>query len=247
MRVPRVYIEPNQANLSAASNSSLNLEGQTAHYLLKVLRLTVGREIILFDGQGTEAQATISSAQKNTLTVTVNQAERISKESSLYTHLGIGVSRGERFDWVLQKATELGVNEITPLLTERVEVKIKPDRADKKYAHWQQIIISACEQCQRNTLPILNDPLPIENWLESNNSARKFVLDHRGTAADLRAQKPESLSLLVGPEGGLSESEIALAIGHNFQSMQLGPRVLRTETAPITALSVLQYCWGDFG
>lgn len=242
MRIPRVY-HPH----SFRANTTITLDGGAAHYLLKVLRMSVGREVILFDGNGCEYDATIEAATKSTVTVAINRCHAITRQSKLEAHLAIGISRGERFDWVLQKAAELGVRSITPLLTERVEVKIKPDRMEKKIQHWQQIIVSACEQCQLNVLPILHSPIKISDWISTENSDRKLVLDHRGEPASLKqSNKPNSAAVLIGSEGGLTENEIFLAKENGFESLQLGPRVLRTETAPIVALSVLQYEWGDF-
>src|SRR5690606_3425388 len=167
------------------------------------------------------------------------------RESPLQLELAIGISRGERFEWVLQKATELGVTKITPLITERTEVKTSGDRQEKMLDRWQHIIISACEQCQRNLLPELAAPVQLNDYLPQVNSDLRFVLHHRDSKTLPTEQKPQSITLLIGPEGGLSESEIALAQQHNFNALTLGPRVLRTETAPVAAISLVQYLWGD--
>ena len=155
------------------------------------------------------------------------------------------MSRGDRFDWVIQKSTELGVASITPLLSERTEVKLNEQRAEKKLQHWQHIAISACEQCGRNTLPVINALDQLAHWAGSVSAQHKLVLHHRATAVTAAPQQPKSLALLVGPEGGLSEAEINLAQTAGFTSMALGPRVLRTETAPVAALAILQSRWGD--
>ena len=167
------------------------------------------------------------------------------RESSLQSHLAISISRGERFDFVLQKATELGVTEITPLFTERTEVKLQGDRLDKKLSSWQKILISACEQCGRNVIPTLNLPQAFEPFIRSAQAEQKFVLHHRNTVSPSNATTAKSVLLLVGPEGGLSEQEIAGAREYDFQNLALGPRVLRTETAPLAALSIFQFLWGD--
>ncbi|MDO6422033.1 16S rRNA (uracil(1498)-N(3))-methyltransferase [Saccharophagus degradans] len=241
MRIPRIYIDK-----PITANSNLELDGPTAHYLLKVLRMESGRELILFNGQGGEYNAIIESAGKKSLTCTVADHTPKECESTLNTELAIGVSRGERMDWVLQKATELGVSRIVPLFAERTEVKLKGERLDKKVQHWQQILISACEQCTRNTLPVLATPTTLEQYVKTSQAEQKFVLHHR-TEKQLRdITKPQSAALLIGPEGGLTEEEIKIAEAHGFNPLALGPRVLRTETAPIAALSVLQFVWGDF-
>lgn len=240
MRIPRIYTA--QALLS---NTELELDEQASHHVSKVLRMQAGRELVLFNGRGGEYTATIVDAGKKSVRVAISAFADSERESPLSIHLGIGVSRGERMDWVLQKATELGVTKITPLFTERTEVKLTGPRLDKKQQHWQQILISACEQCQRNTLPELATAERFDLWLPSVNESARFVLHHRTDISLGNTAKPESVALVIGPEGGLSADEIRRAEQHQFQPLALGPRVLRTETAPIAAISVLQYLWGD--
>ena len=148
-------------------------------------------------------------------------------------------------DWIVQKSTELGVRRISPLLSERAEVKLNAERSAKKQRHWQQIAISACEQCGRNQIPDVAAITSLTEWLPTVQSQRRFVLHHRAKAADASDTAPASVALLIGPEGGLSEAEIAAAETAGFEALKLGPRVLRTETAPLAALSVLQSRWGD--
>jgi 16S rRNA (uracil1498-N3)-methyltransferase len=151
-------------------------------------------------------------------------------------------------DWIVQKATELGATEITPLFTERCEVKLSGERLEKKTRHWQQIAISACEQCQRNIVPIVNSAAMIDQYLADPVIGLKLVLHHR-TEKRLTemTNSNNNIALLVGPEGGLSDREIESAIKHNFAALALGPRVLRTETAPLAAISIIQSLWGDMG
>jgi 16S rRNA (uracil1498-N3)-methyltransferase len=148
-------------------------------------------------------------------------------------------------DWIVQKATELGVIALTPLFTERTEVKLAGDRAAKKFHHWQQIAISACEQCGRNRLPVIHALQELDHWLASTEADRKFVLHHRADSIGWAGDKPDSIALLVGPEGGLGDNEIGAAELAGFQSLRLGPRILRTETAPVAAIAILQAHWGD--
>ena len=241
MRIPRIFTE--QALVEGAA-VALG-EGPSRH-IGKVLRMQVGRELILFNGQGGEYQAIITQASKKVIEVEIREFSIDSKQSSLNIELGIGLSKGDRFELVLQKATELGVSKIVPLLSQRSEVKLNPERLAKKLASWRQIIVGACEQCQLNIVPTLSEPLKLEQWLSGCDSDLKLVLHHRsdGTLADM--PKPKSLSLLIGPEGGLSDEEIKRAQSHNFKALTLGPRVLRTETAPLAAISLAQYLWGDF-
>ncbi|MNI53319.1 Ribosomal RNA small subunit methyltransferase E [compost metagenome] len=148
-------------------------------------------------------------------------------------------------DWAIQKATELGANEITPIVSERCEVRLKDERADKRLAHWRQVAISACEQCGRSTLPIIHPPVTLADWIKGSDADLKLVL-HPVAEPLTSHEKPARLAFLIGPEGGLSDAEVEQAKGAGFQAARLGPRVLRTETAPVVALSVAQQLWGDF-
>lgn len=240
MRIPRIFIHQ-----PLSANTAVVLSEDQSHYLNKVLRMQLGRELIAFDGRGGEYAAEIVDISKKAVTIQTRDFQDINKESPLELSLAIGVSRGERMDWVLQKATELGVTHIIPLITERTEVKLGGERSDKKMEHWQQILISSCEQCQRNTLPSLSDPQEISKWLPNAVGERKFVLHHRDNKGLPSNAQVASATLLIGPEGGLSDDEIQLAINQGFDPLTLGPRVLRTETAPVAAISLVQYLWGD--
>jgi 16S rRNA (uracil1498-N3)-methyltransferase len=240
MRVPRIF-----SGGPLAPNTRVVLDENASRHVGKVLRMQVGRDLVLFNGEGGEYLATIAEVGKKRVSVDLGEFRDCERESPLSIHLGIGISRGERMDWVLQKATELGVSQITPLFTERTEVKLTGPRLDKKHNHWQQILISACEQCQRNRLPQLNTALTFNQWLPAITEAARFVLHHRTEQSLAQQPPPSSVALVIGPEGGLSADEIARCGEYQFQPLALGPRVLRTETAPIAAISVLQYLWGD--
>jgi 16S rRNA (uracil1498-N3)-methyltransferase len=214
MRIPRIFTEQN-----LLSGEQIELEEAASHHLSKVLRMQAGRELILFNGAGGEFAATIHEVSKKHVIVGVQEHSADNRESPLELELAIGISRGERFEWVLQKATELGVTKITPLITERTEVKVNGDRQEKMHDRWQHILVSACE---------------------------RFVLHHRDSQRLPADKTPASVTLLIGPEGGLSEREIAHALEQDFKALTLGPRVLRTETAPVAAISLVQYLWGDF-
>ncbi len=242
MRITRLCVEQ-----PLVAGSELLLPADAAHHLSVVLRAKVGQAVILFDGVGNEAHAHITECTRKAVTVQIENVSAVNRESPLHIHLAIGVSRGERMDFVLQKSTELGVSSITPLLCERTEVRLSDERRQKKHEQWQKIIVSACEQSGRTFLPSLQSAKSLAECLASDSSEQRFVLHHRSDSALPAVQeKPRSVLLLIGPEGGLSEDEIAVALAANCRALTFGPRVLRTETAPLAAISVLQYQWGDF-
>ncbi len=257
MRCPRIYtpqsLRPTLAHDGVltsdgalAADAVIALDAEAAHHVARVLRMQSGDALRLFNGDGNEYRATIASADKKSVLVTIDAIDAIDNESALNIHLGIAISKGDRMDWVIQKATELGVTQITPLLSERVEVRLQGEREEKKLTHWQSVAIAACEQCARNRIPSIHAPQSLSAWLDAVQADAKFVLHHRSDVAlDARAEKPASVALLVGPEGGLTDMEILLAEKKAFAPLRLGPRVLRTETAPLAALSVVQFLWGD--
>lgn len=242
MRTTRIYTEQ-----PLTAHTVIELGKDAARHLVTVLRMKSGDSVSLFNGEGGEFPGEIVSATPKSVTVQLAGHDSSDRESPLKTLLGIGISRGDRFEWVLQKATELGVTEIFPLYTERTEVKLRGEREEKKQRHWQQIMISACEQCGRNRIPVLHSPLNLRDWLATTADI-KLLLHHRSDLSlqSLSGIKPASAALLIGPEGGLSEAEIQLGLDTGFQALTLGPRVFRTETAPIAALSIFQGMWGDF-
>lgn len=240
MRISRIY-----SSVQLLPSQAVELGEKASHYISRVLRLKEGAGLILFDGSGRQFEAVINSIGKKTVIVETGPAADTNLESPLAIHLGIAISKGDRMDWVIQKATELGVSEITPLLSERVEVKLKGERLQKKMEHWQQISISSCEQCGRNIVPTVHALSPVDNWIKTVSAEEKFVLHHRANCILEPGTPISSLALLIGPEGGLSEQEIAQAAQSGFNQLTLGPRVLRTETAPLAAISILQSIWGD--
>lgn len=241
MRISRIFIDQ-----TIQTGSVVELSDQNSHYLIKVLRLSIEAEVILFNNDGFEYSGRLVNLSKKHAHVEIHQQLAPATESTLHTILGIGISRGERMDYAIQKSTELGVSEFVPLFTERGEVKLKGERLLKRQAHWQQVAISACEQSGRVIVPKVHQPILLTDWIKSLECAHKLVFDHRQSQA-LESSKPEGeIALLIGPEGGLSEKEVTAAKNNGFAGIKLGPRVLRTETAPVTVLSVLQYVWGDF-
>lgn len=238
MRLSRFFID---VPLSLGQHE---LPEAQAHYIGRVLRHAVGDAVQLFDGSGQEYLGELIDVGKKSVRVELRECIAGLAESPLRIHLGQGLSRGERMDWAIQKATELGVSEITPLISARCEVRLKDERADKRMMHWRQVAISACEQCGRSVLPMIHPPLELEAWLQQIEADLKLVL-HPVAEPWVSHTPPRSLAFLIGPEGGLSDAEVDQARGSGFESARLGPRVLRTETAPVVALSVAQQLWGD--
>ena len=233
------------------AGTALALEADASRHVAKALRMRAGDRLCLFDGGGREAAAEVAAIDRDRVTVRIDSVAAVDRESPLAVTLAIGVSRGDRMDFVVQKATELGVVRIQPLLTERTGVRLDASRWEKKQAHWQRIAISACEQCGRNRVPIVADAAPLHDMLgtasRGGDEALRLFL-HPADAAHAAATLPQSVAslvLFVGPEGGFSDSEVDAARAAGGVPLALGPRVLRTETAPIAALAVVQARWGD--
>jgi len=233
-----------------SANTDVTLAGDQARYIGRVLRLKRGDEFTLFDGTGGEYPATVATVAKSQVQINVGTLNKRNAESPLAIHLLQGISRGERMDFVVQKATELGVRRITPVLTEFSVVKLDLKRAKKRAQHWSNIVISACEQCGRNILPVIDAPQPLRNWFGENlTSADPRILLRPDANAPLGSiSKPQGVvTLLVGPEGGFSDAEYEQAEIAGFRGIGFGPRILRTETAAIAAIAVLQSLHGDLG
>lgn len=254
MRMSRFYIDPEIQPLPAVG-SRFRLDQRNAHYIKNVLRAKVGAEIYVFDGRGLEYRVVIQEIKRSEVAVEIVE-ERVVEalKNTLHTSLVIGISKGERMDWVIQKATELGVSAIFPLFTQRVDIRLNEERREKKIAHWRSVAISASEQSGRSHLPLVHSPQNLNEMLSANcaNAADhlSLVLDFdRQTLREvaLGIQPPSHVTVLVGPEGGLTEAEIVRACEHGFRPVSIGRRVLRTETAPLAALSIVQYLWGDLG
>ena len=242
MRVPRLYVP-----LPLTTGVDISLPEAQAHYLTRVLRMEARRPLIVFNGEGGSYSAEIISVSKNTCVISLADFTADNHQSPLDCSLAIGISKGERFEFVLQKACELGVTHIFPLFTQRTEVRLDAARQSKKNEHWQQVLISSCEQNGRNVLPQLHAPQALSEFLPTAVADLKLVLHHRANQPLNSYSAPQSVCLLIGPEGGLSEDEIYQAQQQGFNPLVLGPRILRTETAPLVALSLVQYQWGDLG
>jgi 16S rRNA (uracil1498-N3)-methyltransferase len=242
MRLTRVHVTG-----PLSSGARHTIEGDAANHITRVLRLEPGAPLTVFDGRGGEYSARIDSFRKASVIIEVQDRSPSSRESSLSLTLAQGVSRGERMDWVVQKATELGVTAIVPLLTERTMVKLDTKQSERKLAHWQGIAVAACEQSGRDRLPDIVAPLGLDEFLRGiDPQSTRLLLSPTGTqrVTDLKAPERKVI-VLIGPEGGLAESEQRAAVGAGFVAVRMGPRVLRTETAAVAALTLLQHQFGD--
>jgi 16S rRNA (uracil1498-N3)-methyltransferase len=244
VRLTRVYVDA-----PLAAGTRVILEGNAASHVTRVLRLRVGEALTLFNGAGGEYAASIEAARGGRLTVAVGEPRTVERESPLTLTLAQGVSRGERMDLVVQKATELGVSAIVPLFTERSVVRLGAQQAERKLNHWRAIAIAACEQSGRNRLPNVAPPVSLADVLRSgaDREGGRLLLSPGATSRlDALPRPATSVTVLIGPEGGLTNAEQEAAVAAGFLPVRLGPRVLRTETAAIAALALLQREFGDF-
>ncbi|MGL5741874.1 MAG: 16S rRNA (uracil(1498)-N(3))-methyltransferase [Legionella sp.] len=241
MRTVRIY-QPGDYH----SGQLLELSPEASQHVGVVLRMQIGEHLTLFCGDNREFDAIIEDVKKKQVSVRVGSGTDTSLESPLTIHLAQAISKGERMEWVMQKAVELGAASITPVISERCVVKLDKERMTKKLHQWQSIVIAACEQSGRNTVPVVHPAVTLDHYMNEVQAELKLIL-HPGGAKNWRNYNigAAPIALLIGPEGGLSESEVNFACQNGFQSLSLGPRILRTETAAITALSVLQAVGGD--
>ena len=242
MRLTRVHVP---GPLSCGRGHTI--EGDAANHITRVLRLQPGDPLIVFDGRGGEYAARIEAIRKDAVVVAVQEHSAATRESPLSLTLAQGVSRGERMDWVVQKATELGVTRIIPVLTERTVVRLDAKQSERKLLHWQGVAVAACEQSGRDRIPDIAAPVGLHDFLGGiDTGATRLLLSPTGTQRVNELQPPAAgLLVLIGPEGGLAQSEQRAAIQAGFAAVRMGPRVLRTETAAVAALTLLQHRFGD--
>ena len=243
MRIPRIHVPQ-----PLRPGHEVDLPVQAGEHIARVLRLERGHPLRLFDGSGGEYTGEIASLAKRAVTARViAPAPAEDRESPLRITLGQGIARGEKMDWILQKATELGVARIVPLVTDRTEVKLDAERAERRLAHWEAVLASACEQCGRNTLPELAEPMKLADWAAAldDDAGLRLALDPNGDARPRDVEPGMRATLAVGPEGGLSEHDLATLHQAGFRGLRLGPRILRTETAGLAAIAALQAIHGD--
>ncbi|MHB8165426.1 MAG: 16S rRNA (uracil(1498)-N(3))-methyltransferase [Sulfuricella sp.] len=243
MVVPRFYCP----EISAQSGTA-ELPEQAAHHAARVLRLEAGDQVSVFNGRGGEGDARITDIGKRNVTVEIVDWHDVERESPLQVLLAQAISAGEKMDFTLQKAVELGIGNIQPLASERSVVRLSGERAEKRVAHWQGVVIAACEQSGRNRVPEVAPIHPLLDWLRQQDGPELRLMLSPLAAVGLRdLPKPTgNITLLVGPEGGLSPAEAEAAQRYGFTPVRLGARVLRTETAALAALAAMQTLWGDF-
>ena len=255
MSKARIFVE-----MPLVRGEELMLAAAPANHMVSVLRLQEGARVVLFNGEGGEYHGCLTSVKRKAVSVKLDTFIDDNKASSLRVHLGQVMIKGDRMDYALQKATELGVAEITPLISERCEVRLKGDRMLKKVSHWQRVVQSACEQCKSNLVPKVNTPQAVQSWLSVREESLRWVchplfdkevleeeeIEREEIDGQGRAEGIRSAALLIGAEGGLTEDEVQEACANQFTAQLFGPRVLRAETAPIVALSLLQMRYGDF-
>lgn len=241
MRISRLYTP-----VELITGKSVVLDEESGHYVRTVLRLKYAAELMLFNGDGKEYYATLAEVSRKNVWVAVGEGVTRSVESPLAITLGLGISRGDRMDLTVQKAVELGVNTITPLLTERCVVQFKGEKRPQRWLHWEKIIQHAAEQSGRTSLPELGEIAYLQEWVGEQSGLKIFLDPYAQTT--LTALKPEArkVTLLTGPEGGFADIERGFAQTAGFIPVRLGARILRTETASLAALSAVQLLWGDF-
>ena len=232
----RFYIET-----ELNTGNTIELTESVFHHWVRVLRAKVQEQAIFFNGKGGEYRVTLTEINKKNAFVSVDHFEAIDRTAPFKVIWGQVMSKGDRMDYAIQKATELGVTTIQLLTSDRCEMRLKYDRDQKKLDHWQSVAVAACEQCGMNIVPKVLAPISIEEWIQTDLPISRFVMAPNKDQKNVLLDAQPELALLIGPEGGLSESEIELSNQHGFVNWCIGDRVLRTETAPVVALSILNY------
>lgn len=241
MRISRLY-----TSSALQIGKTVELDDDNAHYARSVLRLKSDAEIILFNGTGGEFLGKVVEVSRKSVRVALEKFIDRSVESNLKIQLGLGISRGDRMDFSVQKVVELGVTSITPLITERCVVQFKDEKKSHRHQHWQKIIQHAAEQSGRTVLPDFDDVSNLNSWVAQQNSLKVFLDPYAEKNLAQLSPENNSVTLLTGPEGGFSSAEREIAKAAGFIPVRLGARILRTETASLAALSAVQMLWGDF-
>ena len=247
MANPRFYCDPNNSD-KLALGAKVKLSDNAAMHAARALRLDIGDLVILFNGDGNDYHGELASIKKGEVIAKINSIKAVDNESPIKVILAQAISSGDRMDFTIQKAVEMGVTQIQPIASQRSVVKLAGERAEKRREHWQNVVNSACEQSGRAFVPQVSMPLSLSNWLASKPDAQtKVTLSPVAEVSFKELLVPTgNICLLVGAEGGLTEDEIALAASQGFTPVRLGKRILRTETAPLAAIATMQAIWGDF-
>lgn len=247
MSMPRFYCDPKFIR-NLAQGAIITLPERAATHASRVLRLQAGESVALFNGDGNDYMSELLLVKKDGVTAKVKSVKKVDRESPIKVTLAQAISSGDRMDFTIQKAVEMGVTEIQPIASQRSVVKLSGERAEKRREHWQNIVISACEQSGRAVVPEVAAPLDLANWLGTAPVfTTAITLSPTATQTLQDLKKPDgAICLLIGPEGGLTTDEISLAEAHHFTPVRLGNRILRTETAALAALAAMQILWGDY-
>lgn len=241
MRIPRIYQE-----IPLIEGTTVTLDAAGSHHLGQVLRIQTGEQVMLFNGTGGEYFGDVVGLGKRGVDIHLTYFNDTDRASPLHVHLGQVMGKGDRMDYAVQKAVELGVTEITPLSSHRCEVRLQGDRLIKKQQQWQQLVIAACEQSGMNIVPRVHTPIPLADWLAKVDAECRWLLHTDGDHTSVfNREAPASIALAIGPEGGFDDEEAQLAKEKGFSCVTVGPRIWRTETAPVVMLSLLQHHWGD--
>lgn len=240
MRISRIHVVS-----LLILHENLCLEQEAAHYVRTVLRLKVGAEVLLFNDSGYEFKAELVEVTRKAVVAKINKAVERQTESKLWINYGLSVSRSDHMDFAIQKAVELGVNEITPLLTKRSVVRVKSENKHKKTLHWQRIAQNAAEQSCRRFVPKIHEPIELNEWALDSEAFKILLEPSAKQVLGRLSPKSQRMIVLSGPEGGFSAEEVDWALAAGFVSVRLGPRVLRTETAALAVLTAMQLLWGD--
>jgi len=238
---PRIHCE-----LRLGPGAQFSLAPDAAQHVAKALRLKAGDALVVFDGSGGEYDATIQRIDKDRVDVKVGAWRDVEREAAITIGLVQGLPEADKMDWIIQKAVELGVAWIQPVVCERSVVRLTGERAERRAAHWRRVAVAACEQSGRNRVPEVRAILAFLPWIAESTGATRWMLAPGAGALASRPAPPGPVELLVGPEGGLSDRERELAASRGFEPVGLGPRILRTETAPLAALAAIHALWGDF-
>jgi len=241
MPLPRIHCE-----LRLGPGAQFALAPEAAQHVAKSLRLKAGDSIVVFDGRGGEYDATIQRAEKDRVEVKVGAFRDADVEALVRVGLVQGLPEADKMDWIIQKAVELGVGWIQPLVCDRSVVRLSGERAARREAHWRRVAVAACEQSGRNRIPEVRPTLGFQSWIAAPSELPRWMLQPGAPPLTAHAAPTAPFELLVGPEGGLSERERDLALSRGCEPVALGPRVLRTETAPLAALAAIHALWGDF-
>jgi len=241
MPCPRIHCD-----VRLGPGAQFALAPEAAQHVSKALRLKVGDALTVFDGRGGEYEAVIQRIDRERVDVKVGAGRDVERESALSIGLVQGLPEADKMDWIIQKAVELGVGWIQPLVCDRSVVRLSGERAARREAHWRRVAVAACEQSGRNRIPEVRPTLGFQSWIAAPSELARWMLQPGAPALTAHAAPTAPFELLVGPEGGLSDRERDLALSRGCEPVALGPRVLRTETAPLAALAAIHALWGDF-